>query len=70
MNAKLLRGKIKEAGLTQEELADIVGMSPNSFSRKINGMRQFKANEIESLCRALNISDPISIFLDGILENK
>ena len=39
MNANKLRAKIKENGLTQEKVAKIIGISPNSLSRKLSGKK-------------------------------
>lgn len=64
MNANLIRGKIVEAGLTQGKLAEMVGMSMNSMSRKLSGKRDFKLEEVQSICAALNIDDPAPYFFN------
>lgn len=67
MNAKLLKGKMVEAGYTQGKLAEAVGMAPQSFSRKINGKRQFTVGEALAVCKVLNITKEQSatIFLSA-----
>lgn len=62
MNANLLRGKIVERGLTQQKLAEKVGLSPNSLSRKLSGERDFRLCEMVRICEVLNIEDPYPYF--------
>jgi len=69
MNANLLRGKIKEKGYTQTQCAELVGMSANSLSRKLNGEREFTVEEAVRLCRVLEITDPASIFFSDSVPN-
>jgi len=57
MKANLLRAKIKERCKTQSEIADEIGISPNSLSRKLNGKREFTASEICKLKKSLEIED-------------
>lgn len=63
MNANKLRAKIKENGLTQEKVAKIIGISPNSLSRKLSGKKDFRLGEVILLCRALRIENVEEIFL-------
>ena len=69
MNANLIRGKIAEAGITQGELAKRAGMSSNSLSRKLCGKRDFKLEEVQSICAALNIDDPAPYFFTPAIPN-
>ncbi len=62
MNSNLLRGKIAEKGYTQEKLAKEVGISSNSLSRKLLGKREFTLTEVVSICKVLDIADPVNIF--------
>ena len=64
MNTNLLKGAIASNGITQKELAKIIGMSNNSLSRKIQGQREFTLGEVVSICKALNISEPADIFFN------
>ena len=57
MNSNLLRGKIAEKGYTQEKLAKEVGIS-----RKLLGKREFTLTEVVSICKVLDIADPVNIF--------
>ena len=63
MNANKLRAKIKEKGLTQEKVAEIIGISENSLSRKLNGKKHFRLGEVILLCKALQIDNAEEIFL-------
>lgn len=54
-NTKKLRALILECGLTQEQVAAHLGITPASLNYKINNKREFKASEIKSLVELLNI---------------
>lgn len=53
--SKLL-GKVKEKGLTQENLACQIGIMPSSMSAKLNNKAFFKQREIVMICDALEIA--------------
>jgi len=57
LDAKKLKGKIVEAGMTQGELAKIIGISQNTLTRKLTGRRDFTVGEIDRICDALHITD-------------
>jgi len=61
-NSSLLKEKIKEMGLTQAKVADLIEVSPCSISYKINGARDFTVNEMSTLCEILKIDDKTSVF--------
>lgn len=61
-NTNLLRGRIVEKGYTQGNIAKIIGMSYQSFSRKINNKSHFTVTEITKLCNVLDITDKDSYF--------
>lgn len=54
-NTKKLRALILECGLTQEQVAAHLGITPASLNYKINNKREFKASEIKALVELLNI---------------
>ena len=64
MNANKIRAKIVEQGMTQGEVAKIIGISPNSLSRKLLGKRDFLLSEVIALCSVLALDKPEEIFLD------
>jgi putative transcriptional regulator len=52
-----LRGRIKECGYTQEELAREIGRDRSSLSYKLNGKSDFTTKEIDCICKVLDISN-------------
>ena len=52
--SKLL-GLMKEKHKTQKDIAEISGMSNNTFSKKINGKAYFTTQEIFLISQTLNI---------------
>ena len=55
-NHSKLLGRIKEVGITQEELAHRIGIKPNTLSFKLNNGSKFKTDEILLLCEVLQIN--------------
>lgn len=64
MNANKIRAKIAEHGMTQGEVAKIIGISANSLSRKLLGKRGFLLSEVIALCSVLELDNPQEIFLE------
>lgn len=62
MNANKIRAKIAERGMTQGEIAKIIGISANSLSRKLLGKRDFLLSEVIALCSVLELDNPQEIF--------
>jgi transcriptional regulator with XRE-family HTH domain len=54
-NYSKLLGRIKEYGYTQESLAKAIDKDKSTISLKLNGKGEFKAGEIDSICRVLDI---------------
>ncbi len=56
-----LRGVIATRGLTQSDVAKLIGVTPKTFYEKMkNGV--FGSDEIQIMIDKLNISNPIDIF--------
>nr|DAS84959.1 MAG TPA: SOS-response transcriptional repressor [Caudoviricetes sp.] len=56
-----LRGIISKNGLSQSDVAKIIGITPKTFYEKMkNGV--FGSDEIEIMIDKLNIDDPVAIF--------
>lgn len=56
-----LRGIIAERGLSQKEVAAMIGITPKTFYEKMkNGV--FGSDEIQVMIDQLKISDPVGIF--------
>lgn len=54
-NTKLLREKIDGSGYKLSYIAAQIGITPQGFYLKLNNTHQFKAAEIQVLCRLLHI---------------
>lgn len=70
-NTLKLRALLVEKGLTNEEIAKMLGISKQSFSMKINNVREFRISEICKLSNLLKITNPndlISIFFAKRVE--
>lgn len=56
-----LKGRIVAKGLTQEQVANMLGISSNTFRRKLT-KGVLGSDEIEKLIKILGIEDPMQIF--------
>jgi transcriptional regulator with XRE-family HTH domain len=56
-NREKLKGKIVENGLTQEQLAEILGIRIATLNYKVNNKSEFKASEIKKLAEVLHLTD-------------
>jgi hypothetical protein len=61
MKTNLLRAEIVKAGMTHGEVAKRIGMSPKTFSVKLN-KGVFGLNEAQKLIDLLEIKNPAEIF--------
>lgn len=57
LDKNLLRGAIARAGMTQERLAEAIGISSNTLSAKLLGKSFFDTEEIDRICEVLSIVD-------------
>jgi transcriptional regulator with XRE-family HTH domain len=57
MNKLELQAEMKRKNFTYESLAKVLGISHNSFWRKINGMNEFTLSEVQKIVEALNINE-------------
>ncbi|MEW5952665.1 MAG: DUF739 family protein [Bacillota bacterium] len=57
---KALKGKMRSEGQTTKTMAEFLGIAPNTFSLKINGISEFTCSEIGEVCKILSI-EPKSI---------
>lgn len=55
-NADLLKKKIEERGVTQEFIRKELGISRFTWYKKRDGILDFKASEIQILCKVLGIT--------------
>ena len=56
MDTLKLKGLIIAAGMTQKEVAKKIGISTNTLSNKINGVREFTVGEVIQICDILDIT--------------
>ena len=54
-NYSKLLGRMKERGITQEQLAQEIGVNEATLNSKLNNKFNFKANEMDAICRVLDI---------------
>lgn len=57
MNAKKLKGRMVECGVTQKDVAAVLGIAPATVSQKINGVRPLYLDEAEKLAQYLKIEE-------------
>lgn len=56
-NYQKLRGRIKEKGYTQGDVANTIGITPGTFSDKLNNKASFSTKEVDGICKMLGISN-------------
>ena len=63
-NTPLLEEYIKKSGYKKSHIVSVLGLSRYGFTLKCNNKAEFKASEIDTLCKLLNISvnDRMAIF--------
>lgn len=67
INTNKLKGAIANRGLSQSDVAALIGITPKAFYEKMkNGV--FRSDEIQIMIDRLGINDPTSIFFDGGME--
>lgn len=56
MNKARLKSQLRAHAMTQAEAAQRLGISPASFSAKVNGHREFTLKELRALRAALGMT--------------
>lgn len=66
MNAPALRAEIARAGKNYGQCAEVIGISPASFGRKMQGQTEFKNSEIKAIAAFIGLGlDAVNrIFFD------
>lgn len=66
VNTLKLRGRIREKGLTQKDVASALDVSETTVGAKINNKSPITLDEAEQIARVLEISDDefVVFFLD------
>lgn len=62
MNYSKLKGLMREKGITQEMLAQSVGIAESTLNMKLNGKSFFKADEILKIAEVLGIMSLIDVY--------
>ncbi len=61
VNTNKLRGIIAERGLSQQDVAEMIGKTPKTFYEKMK-KGKFDSDEIMDMVSGLNIENPAEIF--------
>lgn len=56
-NLIVLKDKVKESGLKKSYIAERLGITRQSFSNKLNGVSDFKIEEMSNMCEVLDLSE-------------
>nr|DAZ08917.1 MAG TPA: Cro/C1-type HTH DNA-binding domain protein [Caudoviricetes sp.] len=56
MDYTLLRGRIRDHGMSQKEVAEKIGVSEGQFCQKMTGNFAFRQDEIDRICTLLDIA--------------
>lgn len=62
-NFTKVKARMVECNITGAQMAKGIGITPASFSAKINGKRQFTLAEFYLMCKVLDILDRADEFL-------
>lgn len=52
-----LKGRTKEMGYRQEDVGIAIGLTPATYSQKLNHKTEFKQSEIDDICKFLDIPE-------------
>lgn len=67
LNVQMLKGKISESGITQEAIADAIGMNRSTFYRKLKRKgNTFTVEEMNKIVEIIPLSkeEAVSIFFN------
>ena len=64
MKVNLLKAEIARAGMTQSELAKVIGMTAQTFSKRMK-KQSFNLEEAEKIIKVLDIKNAADIFLSS-----
>lgn len=69
-NTDRLELRIQQSGLKKNYIAQVLGITQKTLANKIANRCEFKASEIDALCKLLGITDPVekeAIFFAAIV---
>lgn len=55
ISSEKLKARMKEKGITQKQIADVLGVAPPTVSQKLNGIRPMDLNEAKTIADELEI---------------
>ena len=61
-DTKNIQAEMGRKNITRQELAKRINLSSNSLSKKMNGITQFKVDELELIAKVLDV--PVIIFFN------
>lgn len=64
MSFDKLKGKMTESRISQEKLAQHLGITVQSLNAKLNGRSQFTLEEVIKITETLALEDPVDIFFN------
>lgn len=64
----LIRETMKQKNISMQKLADMIGISKSSVSRKLNGEFEFTVSESQMICDVLGLK-PSSVFFARPVPN-
>ena len=62
MSFDKLKGKMREKNISQEKLADHLGITVQALNAKLNGRSTFTLEEVVTITEYLRLEDPLDIF--------
>ncbi len=62
MNDRKIKAKMVELGVTQKDLAKVLGISVQNLNAKLNGRNIMNIEEAAKITKILKLDDPIGIF--------
>lgn len=67
-----LKGKMRSEKETVKSMANFLGIAPNTFCLKINGISEFTCSEIHEICKILTIppEDIVKYFFPSMILSE
>lgn len=56
LDMQKIKGRMKEKNITQNQMSQVLAITPYSFSKKINKKKDFKLSEIECMFNELGVA--------------
>lgn len=69
MSFDKLKGKMREKNISQEKLADHLGITVQALNAKLNGRSTFTLEEVVTITEYLRLEDPLDIFFRPSVPN-